>query len=282
MAANTTTTDTPTWTGWSAHALLLPYIEQSALYNAANFNWTPDGGYPNPTALSAEINQTVTNTVLSTYLCPSDGNAGASNSRINNYYASMGPDIRDNPTSPSGLFGRDVPWGERDCRDGTSNTVAFSESLVGLLDAGNKYKANFTLGAANTNPDHNSISNVAVGSTALPALFESCMQSFNSNSNIRDDKGARWASGRVGFTLFNTVAVPNDARLSGGVSCRIGCSGCYSDTSAVVPASSNHAGGVNVLCADGSTKFIKDTVNPSVWWALGSKNSGEVVSSDSY
>src|SRR5215216_5059201 len=27
------------WTDWSAHALLLPYLEQTPLYNAANFSW---------------------------------------------------------------------------------------------------------------------------------------------------------------------------------------------------------------------------------------------------
>src|SRR5271166_1682024 len=29
-----------TWTAWSAQALLLPYVEQGPLYNAANFNWS--------------------------------------------------------------------------------------------------------------------------------------------------------------------------------------------------------------------------------------------------
>src|SRR5580692_8377750 len=29
-----------TWTAWSAQAMLLPYVEQGVMYNAANFNWT--------------------------------------------------------------------------------------------------------------------------------------------------------------------------------------------------------------------------------------------------
>ena len=33
---------------------------------------------------------------------------------------------------------------------------------------------------------------------------------------------------------------------------------------------------------DGSVRFIKDTVNQQVWWALGSRHLGEVVSADSY
>ena len=47
-------------------------------------------------------------------------------------------------------------------------------------------------------------------------------------------------------------------------------------------ANSNHPGGVNVGFADGSVKFIKDSINLQTWWAIGSRNLGEVVSSDSY
>jgi hypothetical protein len=37
------------------------------------------------------------------------------------------------------------------------------------------------------------------------------------------------------------------------------------------------------LClADGSVKFIKDTVNLPTWWGLGARNGGEVISSDAY
>jgi hypothetical protein len=34
--------------------------------------------------------------------------------------------------------------------------------------------------------------------------------------------------------------------------------------------------------ADGSVKFIKATVNEQTWWALATRDSGEVISSDSY
>jgi len=47
-------------------------------------------------------------------------------------------------------------------------------------------------------------------------------------------------------------------------------------------ASSLHPGGVNVCMTDGSVRFIKDTVNQVTWWAIGSRNGGEVVSADSY
>ena len=34
--------------------------------------------------------------------------------------------------------------------------------------------------------------------------------------------------------------------------------------------------------ADGSVRFVKDTVNMRTWWALGTRNGGEVISADSY
>ena len=42
------------------------------------------------------------------------------------------------------------------------------------------------------------------------------------------------------------------------------------------------AGGVNIGLADGSVRFIKDSVSLQTWWALGTRNLGEVISADSY
>src|SRR5262249_31755575 len=48
------------------------------------------------------------------------------------------------------------------------------------------------------------------------------------------------------------------------------------------PPPGNHPGGVNVCFADGSVRFVKDSVQAQTWWALGSRNGGETVSSDAY
>ena len=47
-------------------------------------------------------------------------------------------------------------------------------------------------------------------------------------------------------------------------------------------ASSYHPGGVNALFADGSVHYVKNSVSPVTWRALGSIAGGEVVSSDQY
>src|SRR6516225_940506 len=50
-----------TWSSFGAQALMLPYLEQNPLYQAANFSWGP-----------WVMNDTVNNAVIASFLCPSD------------------------------------------------------------------------------------------------------------------------------------------------------------------------------------------------------------------
>lgn len=47
-------------------------------------------------------------------------------------------------------------------------------------------------------------------------------------------------------------------------------------------ADSPHPGGINALMADGSVRFVKDAVDRRVWWALGTRAGGEVVTDEGY
>ena len=62
-----------TWTGWSPHAMLLPFLEQGPLYNAANFSFA----CCSDSARADAIYHTVTRTRIASFLCPSDGNASS-------------------------------------------------------------------------------------------------------------------------------------------------------------------------------------------------------------
>jgi prepilin-type processing-associated H-X9-DG protein len=48
----------------------------------------------------------------------------------------------------------------------------------------------------------------------------------------------------------------------------------------MITASSNHSGGVNVGFLDGFVKFVKDSINQNTWWAIATKDGGEVISAD--
>jgi prepilin-type processing-associated H-X9-DG protein len=54
-------------------------------------------------------------------------------------------------------------------------------------------------------------------------------------------------------------------------------------------ASSLHPGGLNILMADGSVRFVKETVNAistngkyGVWQSLATRNGGEVINAEDY
>ena len=73
------------------------------------------------------------NAVISSFLCPSDPNAG--NERTNSYHASIGSTTWESPIQTPGMFAVWASYGVRDCTDGTSNTIAFAESLTGRANS---------------------------------------------------------------------------------------------------------------------------------------------------
>jgi prepilin-type N-terminal cleavage/methylation domain-containing protein/prepilin-type processing-associated H-X9-DG protein len=271
------------WSCWSASAQMLNFLEQTPLYNAINFNWSPEP-YSEPTATEVAnssqggfINSTAYNTKVNMFLCPSDGNAG--NVDINSYHASIGTTTNDDPTSCTGVFAMQLAVGIQTITDGTSNTVAYAEALCGNTSFSGPLRANGTLigsGAATQLLDVNS-----VGLTVLQGDLASCATAFKTTF-AADDRGYRWGAGTMGFTLFNTVMTPNGGGQYQYNGCR--ADGCCDQTQGAhyLPATSNHPGGVNVLFCDGSVKFIKNTISYPTWWALGTKANGEVISADSY
>jgi prepilin-type processing-associated H-X9-DG protein len=80
--------------------------------------------------------------------------------------------------------------------------------------------------------------------------------------------------------MFNTIVPPNSTTYLWG-DCRF-TSGGYPNDATFANTSSHHPGGVNVLMADGSVRFVKNSINQATWWALGTRGNGEIISSDSY
>jgi prepilin-type processing-associated H-X9-DG protein len=62
----------------------------------------------------------------------------------------------------------------------------------------------------------------------------------------------------------------------------LGCNNQSSEGLEYVGSRSRHPGGINTLFGDGSVHFMKNSIGPTIWVALGTIGSGEVISSDSY
>ena len=281
-----------TWNNWSAHALMLNYLEQTALYNAINFSMEGRGS-----DYASAANATAYNAKIAVFLCPSDTNGG--NVNDNCYYGSVGPttnagsDVPPRNASPgctgpgsyadgtSGVFGFRVAYGLRDLLDGSSNTIAFSEGRAGAARQG-IYPGNMIMGAG--------LSGSAYFLSAFqnPALVIADLQICNSKyvssntGNTSVGHGHDWGVGGMGATLFNTIVPPNTPQYPWSA-CRTDCGGgCDGASMDYSNAQSYHSGGVNALMGDGSVRFLKSSIAMNIYWALGTRDGGEAISADAY
>jgi prepilin-type processing-associated H-X9-DG protein len=284
----------------SAHARMLPNLEQQSLYNS--MNWSV--GVIND-LYGSLANGTVCMTRLSTFLCPSDtppswvaGSASppvSSNTATgNNYFASMGSTLEfaGSQTSgpPNGIFqfvgtagnGR---IGTRDVLDGLSNTIAFGEWKLGTGNSAQLtipqdlvFLGSLPSGTARNNGTLNFPNPTLV--QALPAWLNQCKAALAADrTGHTPHLGQTWAFGLNFDTMGNTVLPPNPKYPN--------CIDSSTSANAIQSAgmyglSSRHPGGCNVLLADGSVRFLKDSTNNNVVWALGSKAQGEVIDASSF
>jgi len=113
-------------------------------------------------------------------------------------------------------------------------------------------------------------------------MEKNCDQTGYQKVNVTDAQwaGRYWTVGGFNFSMFNTIQTPNGRHVMG---CRSDCStGCWPEQNGPAMAVSYHPGGCNFLMTDGSIKFIKDSVNQQTYMGLGTRNGGEVISSDAY
>jgi prepilin-type N-terminal cleavage/methylation domain-containing protein/prepilin-type processing-associated H-X9-DG protein len=277
-----------TWNGWSVHTMLLPYLEASPVFNAINFYFDP------LVCNSFNWNSTGFTTAIPGFLCPSDPRATGTVNNTNSYYGCIGTTIgvvQNYPSTSIGVFSYQTPYGLRDILDGSSNTVAFGEALSG--DYGSKvYRGNGVAIAGYCWAYDAEQKATYYLQTALP-LCNAGWQSIatsgsNSNATLGNNRGEFWGWGAEAMSLFNTIVPPNSQQYQWGY-CRSGCNGCcggspcgLADHSEIANANSNHPGGANIMFADGHVGFIKSSIAIQTWWALGTRDDGEVVSADQF
>ncbi|WP_165227554.1 DUF1559 domain-containing protein [Aquisphaera insulae] len=255
---------------WSAFAQMTPYLEQSTVYNAVNFNFPvrTAPGFPTYGAPPFSIflaNTTAVAITMNMFLCPSDGNQPPDpTSGPTNYAFSTGDGVNGtvgpgDPTGANGAFILGPPQSMARIIDGSSNTAAASEQLLGTQGA---------TSSTTVPPD----TRRALGqASSTPLTSSGC----GAPVGWEFDKGVGWWEGGMRSTLYNHYLTPN-AKLTD----------CMGPQNPLRPAwkaaRSLHPGGVNVLFCDGHVQFIKDSVNNAAWQGLSTRGGGEVISADAF
>ncbi len=244
---------------WGPLGLLTPFLEQSAIYEAIDLKkplYVFSPGPPPSVVTHPDLGIEVA-TLVPTFLCPSDVNDrvsdawGATNYHANNGTAQDGGVYED----CDGLFYIDSRKRFRDMLDGTSNTAAFCETLVG------SGLPNSTRGLANQGAERVTAS---VWNAAAPTIDDSwCLDDA---SPVIFSRGEKWADGSVNDSGYHHFRGPNAMEND-----------CYSRFAAIKSGRSRHSGGVMVLLADGSVTFITDSIDLRTWRLLGSIADREVV-----
>ena len=243
--------------GYSFLVPILPQLDRADLFDLADFRSfrcdQPDNKlYP----VQVEM-----------FVCPSDGVNMGSLSGTNfrgasNYAGNMGYDFLT--LGYNGAFHSWYPpevsyLSLRSATDGTSQTTAVSEILVGngVLDLRrtNFYTATFFPKGAHE------------------AFCQACLNhdlQVLPSGEVAGDMGSRgrpWYVGEPGSTLYSHSLSPNQLSCFNGNG---GQSGAFT-------AASNHPHGVMSLFLDGHVVFISDGIDRRVWQANGSRNGSDTA-----
>ena len=235
--------------------LILPFVESTNLYNAINFSFAAGGGSP-----TKDIQATAFLSTVNSYICPSDFPQASKTSGSGNHYSqgsyagSCGTiDIfrwwYGCPTEipGDGAFVKNYTYKIADMTDGTSNVL---------------YAGEFSRFKNDPDAVFNGWNRCNwFGSSAAGVSRPQCLAiagiKINANLQVPDPAPD-------GNTLFDFGRTPAFQQM-GQFGFR-----------------SNHPGGANFLFGDGTVRFVKETINLTVYANLSTRSNGEVISADAY
>ncbi|MEX1224556.1 MAG: DUF1559 domain-containing protein [Pirellulales bacterium] len=233
---------------------LLPFIEHQAAYNQLDFT---------KRTRESPNKEVILDWQLSTMMCPSDPNAGlTSHERF----------------SPSGC-----PEGSHVAGDFTSQSMGASYLPCGGPVAASSSRPTSSLSWSDQRNDQLGLRAGSDGGGA-PGLFAAGRVSY-SFSNCRDGLSNTFLLGEVlpslavhhmlfhsHYNVGSTHYPPNYHRVFG-----VANQPFQSGVGGGIGFKSQHPGGVHMTLADGSVRFISESIDYPTWVFLGDKSDGEAV-----
>jgi type II secretory pathway pseudopilin PulG len=255
--------------------LILPYLEQSAVYNSVNFNLRADGLFVSGTNAGA-ANSTALLSTIASYICPSDQlrtsrlgpgpvaysqtsyfpSGGTWNTTA--YYA--GPECW-NQDAGNGAFDDYTAYALAAIVDGTSNTIFVGESARFRNDPD---------WFANNWGVFGYYSSALGNNTTRPQGFAYEVPRINAPMMVGD------------YPLGGSNPLPPETKWPVTTDYQAWVLNPRYKEYGQWGFRSQHPAGAYFLFGDGSVKFLKESINLFTYRALGTRNTGEVVSSDAF
>ena len=252
---------------WSVLAQLNPCLEQTAVHNTMDLNQPM---YDAANQITTQNRFAVVQKV-GIFLCPSDRGVpvssayGVTDMGPTNYVACHGSGVSGggygSPINADGVFPAVTGVRVTDVTDGTSNTAAMSESILG--DGAE---------VSPTQPGDETVAYKYLGYSGTLPTDAACAGN-PASWNGYNWRGFMWASGEARCVSYNHYYPPNSKSFD-----------CVANDPTMTyiavgyrAARSRHPGGANVLLADGSTRFVRNSVDATAWRAAGTRAGGEPV-----
>ncbi len=259
---------------WGVLAHLSPLMDQAGVYELMNLESPTYCLVGSVYEICHPNNKIAAGMIIPSFLCPSDkaqsvgSGYGVAALGPANYVANQGSGLKvlpggttqhGSPYDADGVMFADSRVRIGDITDGTSNTAAISETLLGdgATSASGAAPAanNRVYGYLNTYP-----STMSDAACAAPPRW-----------NLDQRRGFLWFSGEMRNSSYNHYYKPNDERWD-----------CITNAAALgytaigwKAARSQHVGGVHVLLCDGATRFVSDSIDIATWQGLGTRAGNE-------